>query len=46
MKLIDIRLTGLTNTAGAVTIDADRSVFAYLERVEWIDGSLDDGAPL
>ena len=43
MKLIDVRLTGTTDTAGAATINADRSVFAYLERVEWIDGSLDDG---
>jgi len=43
MALHDLRLTVMTESDGTGTITAPMSIFGYLEAVEWIDGSFDDG---
>ncbi len=43
MALHDLRLTVMTESDGTGTITAPSPIFGYLEAVEWIDGSFDDG---
>lgn len=41
--LRSMKLTGTTNTSGALTVLGTRAVFGWLYAVEWIDGTFDDG---
>lgn len=43
MKLLDIRLIGDTDGAGAMTKTSTRDVFGFIEKILWVDGTFADG---
>ena len=43
MEIRDIKLSGTTSAAGALTVTSSEYVRGFLYKVEWIDGDLADG---
>lgn len=43
MSLHDIRLIGTTDASGNLTLTTPSGMTGWLEAVEWVDGTLDDG---
>ena len=43
MKLIDVKLTGETDSNGDVVLTSKRSFFGFLEKLVWVQGDLDGG---
>lgn len=43
MSIRSISLQGTTDSGGDLTVNGDTQIRGYLERVDWIDGTLVDG---